>query len=128
MCLSEGAVGQQITCIGFGVKCFVDAGRLHGVENFAERLAESIKTTDIDPACMHRCEGLKLPDLKDGYVKVSGELKGHLQASEHRAMMQLVPLALLAAVEDVMGAAGHPIVELVCRYNKLNYAVLQACV
>ena len=29
--------------------------------------------------------------------------------------MQLVPLALLAAVEDVMGAVGYPIVELVCR-------------
>lgn len=70
---------------------------------------------DEGPACICRCEGLKLPDLKDGYVKTTGELKGHLQATEHRAMMQLVPLALLAAVEDVMGAAGHPIVELVCR-------------
>lgn len=62
-----------------------------------------------------RCEGLKLPDLKDGYIKSDGTLKGHLQAAEHRSMMQIVPLALLAAVEDVMGAHGHPIVELVMR-------------
>lgn len=48
-------------------------------------------------------------------MKATGELKGHLQASGHRAMMQLVPLALLAAMEDVMGAVGYPIVELVCR-------------
>ena len=66
------------------------------------------------------CEGLKLPDLKDGYMKTTGELKGNLRASEHRASMKLVPLALLAAVEDVMGAPGPPIVELVTKCDSIN--------
>lgn len=100
--LSVSSLNEDDIC------AWVNADLLH-------QKAPSFMMADEGPACICRCEGLKLPDLKDGYVKTTGELKGHLQATEHRAMMQLVPLALLAAVEDVMGAAGHPIVELVCR-------------
>lgn len=67
-----------------------------------------------------RCENLKLPTTgDDGYIKeADGELKGHLQAQEHRSVMQLMPLVVLAAARDTFDeeSTGLPLVELVLRY------------
>lgn len=55
---------------------------------------------------------------EDGYIKEdTGELKGHLQAQEHRSVMQLMPCVVLAAAHDAFEdeAAGLPLVELVFR-------------
>ena len=67
-----------------------------------------------------RCENLKLPTMgDDGYIKeADGELKGQLQAQEHRSGMQLMPLVVLAAAHDAFDeeSTGLPLVELVMRY------------
>ena len=55
---------------------------------------------------------------EDGYINEdTGELKGHLQAQEHRSVMQLMPCVVLAAAHDAFEdeAAGLPLVELVFR-------------
>lgn len=54
---------------------------------------------------------------EEGYIKEDGELKGHLQAQEHRSVMQLLPCVVLAAAHDAFTdeAAGLPLVELVFR-------------
>lgn len=64
-----------------------------------------------------RCENLKLPSMGtgEGYILETGELKGHLQAAEHKSIMQIMPLALLAAVHDTLGPQGAPLVDLVFR-------------
>ena len=71
--------------------------------------------------CPCRCENLKLPSMgEEGYIKEDGELKGHLQAQEHRSVMQLMPCVVLAAAHDAFvgneaAAAGLKLVELVFR-------------
>ena len=54
----------------------------------------------------------------DGYIlELTGELKGHLQAQEHRSVMQMMPLVVLCAAHDTFSdqAAGLPLVELLFR-------------
>ena len=56
---------------------------------------------------------------EEGYIKEdSGELKGHLQAQEHRSVMQLMPCVILAAAHNAFDeeGAGLPLVELVFRW------------
>lgn len=60
---------------------------------------------------------------EDGCIKEeSGELKGHLQAQEHRSVMQFMPLVLLTAVHEAFmePTEGKPIVELVMRYAQVR--------
>ena len=74
----------------------------------------------MDMILLCRCENLKLPTMgDDGYIKeADGELKGQLQAQEHRSVMQLMPLVVLAAAQDAFDdeSTGLPLVELVMRY------------
>ena len=69
------------------------------------------------PMC--RFEGLDLPSLAENYNLDNGAIKGHLQAGEHRDIMQLMPFAALFAAHDTLDQAGLPLVEIIIWYDIL---------